>query len=283
LVVDDNRSNRRILEQILRDWHMRPTCSATAADAMQRLRCAGQAGEAFRLVLVDAHITPTDGFQLVQQMADEPAWNVDAVMMLNSGAPPDDIARCQQQGISSYLLKPIKQSELLKAILRVLGRADPDGPPDCTGESTRPPRTHPLKILLAEDSLVNQKLVTTFLEKAGHEVGVASNGRDAVAAYKSQNFDLVLMDVQMPEMDGFEAAELIRAHQRGSAKRVPILAMTANVLPEDRQRCLDAGMTDYLAKPIRAQQLHEAILRATDDLDSPLDISQNGDSPLRLA
>ena len=187
LVVDNNRANRDILEKMLQNWRMRPTGSATACEALELLRHARQACDPFRLVLVDARMTPADGFHFVQQVCSEPAGNEKTIMMLNSGDQPGDIARCRQLGIGSYLLKPIKQSELLEAILMALGHTTADTETVSTAPASRPPDTAPLKILLAEDSLVNQKLVTTLLEKAGHEVCVASNGREAVAAVSPRN------------------------------------------------------------------------------------------------
>jgi CheY-like chemotaxis protein len=181
------------------------------------------------------------------------------IMMLTSGERPGDVARCESLGVAAHLLKPVKQSELYDAIVTALGvAASEDEIPQCF--SAEPPcRRDRLRILLAEDSLFNQKLAVGLLEKAGHTVVVANHGKEAVAAWREGQFDLVLMDVQMPEMDGFDATADIRAAEANAGTHVPIVAMTAHAMKGDRERCLAAGMDDYLAKPIRASQLFETI------------------------
>jgi CheY-like chemotaxis protein len=181
------------------------------------------------------------------------------ILMLTSGDRPGDTARCRQLGVAAYLLKPIKQSELFDAIVLALGVSSADEEPTRPEMTEQWRRLHPLRILLAEDSLVNQKLAVGLLEKYGHSVVVANHGRAAMAALQSQSFDLVLMDVQMPEMDGFEATTAIRSLEQQTGKHVPIIAMTAHAMTGDRERCLEAGMDDYVAKPIRAQQLFETM------------------------
>jgi CheY-like chemotaxis protein len=180
-------------------------------------------------------------------------------MMLTSGDQPGDVTLCEQLGVASYLRKPIKQSELFDSIMLAFGISRPE---DEVLEKPAAPaasRVGPLRILLAEDSLVNQKLAVAVLEKRGHQVVVANNGREAVAMLERHDFDLVLMDVQMPEMDGFEATDAIRAKERRTGRHMPIIAMTAHALKGDRERCLEAGMDDYVAKPIHAKQLFETI------------------------
>ena len=212
LVVDDNATNRRILEEMLANWGMRPTASPAAREALGRL-ATGRARPAspIRLVLTDAHMPEMDGFDAGAHASSRiPSLASTVIMMLTSGDRPGDIARCEELGIAAYLLKPVKQSELFDAIMLALGVAD-GRPRDCTRPPPRCPAVRPLRILLAEDSLVNQKLAVGLLDKQGHAVTVANNGREAVAALETQPFDLVLMDVQMPEMDGLEATAAIRA------------------------------------------------------------------------
>jgi two-component system sensor histidine kinase/response regulator len=275
LVVDDNRTNRRILRDIFQSWGVHTAGVSQAAEAMQILRQAEAAGKPFSLVVIDAQMRGTDGFWVAEQIRGAPRLDTALVMMLTSGDQPGDIARCQRLGVNAYLLKPVKQSELREATLLALDRAGHGNSAD--GESRRSlEAVTPLRILLAEDSLVNQKLVVALLEKAGHDVTLANNGREAVAAFESQEFDVVLMDVQMPEMDGFEAAAEILSRQRRRAICVPIIAMTAHALPGDRQRCLEAGMTGYLPKPIRAEQLGATLLDATGARHSPRDTRPEG-------
>jgi len=260
LIVDDNATNRHILEEILRSWDMQPHSVAGARQAVQALRAAYRAGEAFPLVLTDANMPDEDGFSLAEQIRQDPELGSTLIMMLTSGDRPGEIARCEELGIAAYLLKPIKQSELFDAIVLALGvnavdeetPAEPAPPAPSAGG-------RPLRILLAEDSLVNQKLAVGLLEKHGHRVTLANHGREALAALESQDFDLILMDVQMPEMDGYEATAAIRAREQETRRHIPIVAMTAHAMKGDRERCLEAGMDGYVAKPIRAQQIFEAI------------------------
>ncbi len=237
------------------------------------MRQADGDGQPYPLVITDAHMPEVDGFTLAGEIrrkhdADEPV-----IMMLTSGDRPSDVADCKRLGISAYLLKPIKQSELLEAIelaLGLLGQRKPQpGVVDrrLTGQCAgRPEADTPrsLRILLAEDSLVNQQLAVALLTGEGHEVVVVNNGREAVAAVEQDRFDVVLMDVQMPDMDGLEATAIIRRNESAAGGRhLPIIAMTAHALAGDCQRCLDAGMDGYTAKPIDADELFAAIAELT--------------------
>jgi len=258
-VVDDNATNRRILEEVLSNWHMLPTTACGASEAMDLLRRAREQRAPYRLVLTDAHMPMVDGFTLAQEIKQDKEMGSTVVMMLTSGDHPDDVSRCEQLGIAAYLLKPIKQSELLQAIEVALG-IEAAVHEDLAATAPQPARPlRPLRILLAEDSLVNQKLAVGLLEKRGHTVVVANHGKEAVAAWKSEAFDLILMDVQMPEMDGLDATEAIRAQEQGTGGHIPIIAMTAHALKGDRERCLEAGMDGYIAKPIRLPELFGAI------------------------
>ena len=256
LVVDDNASNRRILEEFLRSWGMAPTLAPGGAQALQLLREAQGEGHPFRLVLSDAHMPQMDGFALAEAIRGDLAVGSTVVMMLTSGDRAEDPARCKELGIASYLLKPVKHSELLAAIEHAMGVAVSREAVSPSAEQQGPGG---LRILLAEDSLVNQKLAIALLEGQGHRVTVARNGREALAVSEIEEFDLVLMDVQMPEMDGLETTVAIRAAERGMGRRLPIIAMTAHALQGDRERCLDAGMDGYIAKPIRAKELFDTM------------------------
>jgi PAS domain S-box-containing protein len=271
LVVDDNATNRRILDAVLRSWQMAPTTARSAAEAIQLLLESRQKGEPFRLVLTDAHMPSMDGFMLAEQIKQDSILDSTVVMMLTSGDRPDDMQRCEDLGISAYLLKPIKQSELLEAIQFALGITVARKELRQAAKRRAPPAAQ-LRILLAEDSLVNQKLAVALLEEEGHVVAVASNGREACAQAASGNFDLILMDVQMPEMDGLEATAKIRAGEKQSKTHIPIVAMTAHALKGDRERCLEAGMDAYVAKPIRADEVLEtigALIAATGESAAP--------------
>lgn len=264
LVVDDNLTNRRILEEMLHHWAMAPAAAPGALDALDRIRQAHEAGEPFRLVLTDANMPHMDGFALAEKIKRDPTLGSTIIMMLTSGNRPGDVARCEALGIAAYLLKPIKQSELFEAIVLALGLTtaeDVELEALATGWAGQ---IRPLRVLLAEDSVVNQKLVVGLLERHGHTVFVANNGKEALAALQSQDFDLVLMDLQMPEMDGLEATAAIRAKEKRTGSHVPIVAITAHAMKEDRQRCLEAGMDEYLAKPIHAGQLFDTIQTVLD-------------------
>jgi PAS domain S-box-containing protein len=257
LVVDDNDTNRRILQEMLTNWRMRPTVVAGAADALDELRRASAAGEPFALVLLDAMMPGVDGFTLADQIKQSPDLAGAVLLMLSSAGRAEDAARCESLGIALYMTKPVKQSELLDAILTARHEVAP-------GEERRAPvasGARPLRVLLAEDNLVNQRLAVRLLEKAGHTVTVVGTGREAVEALGREAFDVVLMDVQMPEMGGFEATAAIRARERDNGQHVPIIAMTAHAMRGDRERCLGAGMDDYVGKPVRAQDLVEALAR----------------------
>jgi two-component system, sensor histidine kinase and response regulator len=258
LVVDDNATNRRILEEILRSWKMVPVTAPNAGEAIELLRESHKIGEPYGLVVTDGHMPQVDGFMLAEQIRRDADMGSTVVMMLTSGDRPEDTKRCEQLGIAAYLLKPIKQSELLEAIQYALGITSTRK--QWLQAAERPiPRMERLEILLAEDSLVNQKLAVALLEDEGHTVTVVNNGREACARVESGKFDIVLMDVQMPEMDGLEATTRIRFREKQTKAHIPVIAMTAHALKGDRERCLEAGMDAYVSKPIRADELFEAI------------------------
>ncbi|HJQ27057.1 MAG TPA: response regulator [Blastocatellia bacterium] len=265
LAVDDNATNRRILEQMLGGWGMRPALADGGRAALAEMAMAWQAGQPFALVLLDGQMPGMDGFALAAQIRRSAAFGGATIMMLTSNDQRDDIARCRELGISEYLVKPITQSSLYDAIIKALGAARADAEPARRIEPDAGLARRALRVLLAEDSAVNQKLMTRLLEKRGHTVRLAANGRQAIGALADGGFDVVLMDVQMPEMNGFEATALIRERERAAGGHTPIIALTASALKGDRERCLEAGMDDYLSKPIRKEELFQVIERFTPD------------------
>jgi len=262
LVVDDNRTNRRILEGMLGRWEMRTTSVEGGKEALEQLSTARDAKEPYGLILTDMHMPKMDGFTLVENIRDRPELATATIMMLTSAGHRGDAARCLELGVSAYLLKPIRQSELREAIARVLGAREEEGEiPLVTRFSlhdARDPSTY-LHVLLAEDNAVNQRLAVRLLEKRGHRVAVASNGREALVALEKGKFDLIFMDVQMPEMDGLEATVAIREKEKSSGLHLPIIALTAHAMKGDREQCLTAGMDGYLTKPIRPEELDEIL------------------------
>jgi len=260
LVVDDNQTNRRILEEVLLNWRMKPTMADSGEPALSEMMRAASAGRPFRLVLLDACMPGMDGFDIASRIKETPELAGAIIMMLTSNNHHNDAARCRELGVGAYLLKPVTQSNLFDSIMTALGALSiAEEPLRPAVSSTPPPVRTGLHILLAEDNTVNQKLAVRLLEKQGHTVVVAENGRDALAALESDSFDVVLMDVQMPEMNGFEATAAIRERERATGAHIPIIAMTAHALKGDRERCLAAGMDDYVSKPIRPVELAKAI------------------------
>ncbi len=261
LVVDDNQTNLRILHEMLAAWAMRPTAVSSAKEALESMLQAAHAGSPYTICLTDYHMPEMDGFELVQQIRAHAELHDTIVLMLTSGSMPDDTERAKQLGITAHLLKPVRQSRLLKHLESALLGEPVDGTEELAHERV-PPQLPPLHILVAEDGLVNQKLVRELLHKRGHHVRIVNNGQDAVAASREQIPDVVLMDVQMPVMDGIEATQKIRERERETGRHVPIVAMTAHAMKGDRERCLLAGMDQYISKPLRVNQLFEAIASA---------------------
>jgi two-component system, sensor histidine kinase and response regulator len=274
LVVDDNYTNRRVLCGMLSRWGMEVTAVDGGKAALQTLEIAKKAGHPFPLILVDGHMPEVDGFTLVDQIKRNPALIGATIMMLTSADHLGDAARCRELGISAYLIKPIYQTELLDAICQVLQRGQQKEQAVTSLPSREEERS--LRILLAEDNKVNQTLAVRLLEKWGHSITIAENGRDAVRAFESTSFDIILMDVQMPEMDGLEAAGSIRAKERMTGEHIPIIALTAHALSGDRERCLQAGMDSYVTKPISRKELQSAI-QAVVTLRKPLACSNVAD------
>lgn len=258
LIVDDNLTNRRILTEIVGMWRMNPKQAASAEEALTLLRHASRIGKIFDLVVTDVQMPEMDGFELVKQIKRAPSLAESVILMITSGENRGDLQRCRELGVSTYLLKPVRRAELRMAITRAIQTQN--SVPDLSGEmspSNPANKYHPvqLHILLAEDNSVNQRLAARILQKAGHRVTTVNDGQAAIAALQSTTFDVILMDVQMPEMDGFETTKAIRKQELGTGTRVPIIAMTAHAMSGDRDRCLAAGMDDYISKPIRANDL----------------------------
>jgi signal transduction histidine kinase/CheY-like chemotaxis protein/CHASE1-domain containing sensor protein len=258
LVVDDHAVNRRILGELLASWGLRPTMAASGREGITELRRAAQAGEPYPLVVLDYLMPDMDGIRVAERIRQTQELAGAIILMLSSADDHAAAERCSELGIALCLTKPIKESELLEALLHALGAV---GLPAREAPAPAPlERTaRPLRILVAEDNPVNQRVVQAVLEQRGHTPVLTGNGREAVAALEREDFDVVLMDVQMPEMDGFEATAAIRAREESDGGHVPILAMTAHALQGDRERCLAAGMDGYLAKPIRSDELIELV------------------------
>jgi signal transduction histidine kinase/DNA-binding response OmpR family regulator len=260
LVVDDNVTNRRILTEILSRWEMKPTAAASGGEAMAAIRRAFETGDPYALIVTDLHMPEMDGFELAERLKQSPYGAGPIVLMLTSGERLGDIERARRAGVSNYLIKPVRREELKDAIAKALGKqsASEENVASKRHIQYPAPRPRPLshsKILLAEDNLVNQRVVQRVLQKEGHDVVVVANGREAMEALRREAFDLVLMDVQMPEMDGIEATRAIRQTEALTKAHIPIVALTAHAMKSDQDRCVAAGMDGYISKPIQAADL----------------------------
>ncbi|MEZ6050710.1 MAG: response regulator [Planctomycetaceae bacterium] len=259
LVVDDNSTNRLILCEILKNWGMKPTPVNSAADAEELLRSAKALEKPFRVVISDVNMPNSDGFDLARSIRSDEQLSDTIIIMLTSGDRSEDLRRCEELQTDAHLFKPVKQSELFDVLVRLLGiisTDDDDGSDSGTAITESIPS---LRILLAEDSIPNQKLAVGVLKKWGHTVDVANTGLKAIEAWATQKYDLILMDIQMPEMDGHEATQEIRNREAGTTAHIPIIAMTAHAMAGDREACLASGMDDYVAKPVRKEDLLNAI------------------------
>ncbi len=253
LVVDDNATNRQILDETLRSWRMEPTLTSGGPAALVALTASLKEGKPFGLVVVDWHMPDMDGFTLVEQMRQLPELDSLVILMLTSDRPNEVLTRCHQLGVSAHLLKPIKASDLYNAIITALqvGPAKEAAPASAAPESDLPA----LRILVAEDNPINQLVIQHLLQNWQHQVVLVDNGRQALDMLAQQAFDLVILDLRMPEMNGFEALARIRAQEEGSGRRQPILALTAQAMKGDREQCLQAGFDGYVPKPIQSGEL----------------------------
>jgi len=258
LVVDDNATNRRILAEMAQSWGLRVHTAPSVASALDHLKRAVHHGEPVRLVLSDVQMPDADGFDLAVALQRDPTLGHPTTILLTSGGHPRDQARLEEANVAACLVKPVKHSELLETIQSVMGLAGASARTSAGEELTV--KLRPLRVLLAEDSVANQRLAIGMLEKGAHTVTVASTGAEAVDAFMAESFDVVVMDLQMPEMDGFGALRAIRRreHETG-ATPTPIVALTALASRKDEERCLAAGFDGYLTKPFRSRQLFEAI------------------------
>ena len=280
LIVDDNFTNCILLQEMTTSWGLVPTITANGKEALDRFNKAFASGRPFRLILLDMQMPELDGFEVAKMIKDAPSGEDARIILLSSTGQRGDCDRCKEIGISGYLPKPIKQSDLYDAILMTMGLRSEEMPAVITRHKVYEARES-FNILLAEDNLINQTLAIKLLETRGHRVTLASNGEEAVEAFKNGDFHLILMDIQMPKMDGFEATRRIRELeaeyqssianqpqlnmlriQRGrqsTIERVPIIAMTAHAMTGDREKCIAAGMDDYVSKPIKPETLFSVI------------------------
>ena len=267
LVVDDNPASRGLLEDAVHRWQMLPVVVENAEAALLALAEYRDNRRPFPILLTDAHMPRVDGFALVEKIREDQAMNEVRVVILTSGGLRGDAARCKKLGISAYLSKPFDRLELRDVLLRVVaGRSAAQENRELVTRHTIREQERALAFLVAEDNSVNQKLITRLLEKRGHNAVVAQNGREAVEALRKQTFDVVLMDCQMPEMDGFEATAQIRQMEQSTGKHVPIVALTAHAMKGDKERCLASGMDGYVAKPIQLEELFNVIASVAPNL-----------------
>jgi two-component system sensor histidine kinase/response regulator len=273
LVVDDNATNRQILEGWLRGWRTEPTVVAGGLEALDALWRASASGRHFPLVVLDARMPGIDGPALAERILQSPELSPTRIILLTSDDLHGEVTRFRELGIAAYAMKPVQQEELLEIIYRVLSRPAPieaatdatarpggeDGPPRVPAESAASAAR--LRILLAEDNDFNRQVIAHLLRRRGHDVVVVRDGRKAVEALDHSSFDLMLLDIQMPELDGFQVIEALRRREQTAGGHLPVVALTAHAMKEDRERCLQAGMDDYLSKPIRSAELVAAIER----------------------
>lgn len=256
LVVDDNRTSRMTLAEILSNWSMHPVLAADADQAFQYVRQFAEQQQPFSIILIDARMPNFDGFELAVAIKADPSFKSVIIMMLSTNDLDEDIARCEQIGIEHFMYKPVKQSELFDAIATATGSA-------AIARHTKPsiqthlipPHSRALNVLIAEDNVVNQRLVSDILQERGHTFMIANNGLEALLLHEQYTFDVILMDGQMPEMDGYQATREIRRQEQRTGRHTRIIAVTAHAMKEDRALCLSTGMDDYVTKPIDADHL----------------------------
>jgi len=259
LVVDDNEANRLIIHKMTAGWGMKPVSVKGGEEALAVMEAARQRRDPFRVIVIDARMPGMDGFQLAEKIKHKSELAQAIILMLTSAGQPGEAARCNELGISAYLLKPLLKADLLAALLRVLGHGGQETAAALVTRHTLRESSQKLHVLVAEDNRVNQTLMVRVLQKMGHSSVVASNGREALSLAFSQKFDVVFMDVQMPEMDGLAATVAIRKAEKSSGSHLPIFAMTAHAMKGDRESCLQAGMDGYLAKPVRFSDLEQTL------------------------
>lgn len=270
LIVDNSAANRSLLEEMARDWGMDPVAVSDGGAAIRAMEQANDEARAFGLTVIDARMPRMDGFALVREIKNRPDLPDPTVIMLTSAGKVGDGAHCRELGISAYLAKPVKKADLWQAITLALSTPPAAGKPEdlITQHSLREGR-RTLRVLVVDDSPVNLKLAVRLLERRGHTTATAGNGREAIRAVESDEFDVILMDVQMPEMDGIEATAAIRHLENATGAHTPIIAMTACTMEGDRERSLGAGMDGYISKPIHPGEMLEAVENIAQTMTSP--------------
>jgi signal transduction histidine kinase/DNA-binding response OmpR family regulator/HPt (histidine-containing phosphotransfer) domain-containing protein len=268
LIVEDHPASREILQELCANWNMETTLAIDGPSGLQAMIDAHAARRSFQLVLVDSGLPGLSGFNFADEVRRRSELNTGLVLMLSSANCAQDFARCRELGIGNYVVKPVGQSELLNTILTATGTE----PSEAQSSVIRKPQlpNRPLRILVAEDNPINLELASRLLEKMGHSVLTAGNGRQALAALEHARFDVILMDVQMPGMDGLEATRLLRQREQGTGGHIPVIALTAHAMKSDRERCLASGMDEYIAKPIRRQELIDALGRVMPAASLPI-------------
>lgn len=275
LLADDNATNRKLLQEMLLSWKMQPTAVANGEDALRELARAAEAGQPYAMAVLDVQMPGMDGFELAGHIRNHPEYAGATVMMLTSEGQRGHAATCRELGIASYLMKPISQSELLDAMMTALGNPPQAETPLITRHSLRESKRQ-LNLLVAEDNLVNQTLAMRLLEKIGHKVTIANNGIEAIQQWQAQRFDAILMDVDMPEMNGYEATLRIRKEEQGTGQHIPIVAMTAHAMQGAREECLRHGMDGYVTKPIDTELLWRELDKVAQGMgDKPIEMVQS--------
>lgn len=256
--MDDNDTNRRILELTLEHWEMRPVCVKDGYSGLAELQRAYESDDKFDVALIDYLMPEMDGIELIRRIRQDDRFSKVVIILLSSAGALFTNDKLKELGIESCLLKPVKNRALKDAIMMWF-----DGSSDLTMLAHEIPtiavRRDKLKILLAEDNIINQKVATRFLEKMGHTVHIASDGIEVLSIMDTESFDVILMDVQMPNMDGFDATKTIREREKLSGTHIPIIAMTAYAMKGDMEKCLEVGMDEYVSKPINVKELEQAL------------------------
>ncbi|TWU16380.1 response regulator [Allorhodopirellula heiligendammensis] len=270
LVVDDHPTNQRIFRELLKAWKLKPVCVDDGYQAIAELGRAKDMGTPYPMMLLDCMMPGLDGFGVAEQLQADPSFADTKVIMVSSAADSSDTKRCRKLGISRYLIKPVVQSELLETILQELSDAPPEHE---VGETPAiAPTGDELHVLLVEDNVINQRVASGLLTRMGHRVEIAENGKLAIEAWQRGRFDLILMDWQMPVMDGTEAAKVIRQQEASTGGHIPIIAMTAAAMKGDRESCLEAGMDGYISKPIDPKILTATLAKikgSADQVEKP--------------
>lgn len=262
LVVDDNETNLQILGKILTNWGLKPELAISGPKALDILKHAAAMGHPFQMAILDVRMPDMDGFAVAQRIKEDPQLGAPSILLLTSSSETGDPARCRELGVPAYLAKPVGEAELLETIRRALRlTTEREAEAELVTRQAVEEGRRPLRFLIVEDNPVNRLLVTRLIAKQGHTATVVMNGRDALDALEKEHVDCVLMDVQMPVMDGFETTALIREKERNGGGHVPVIAMTAHAMAGDRERCLTAGMDDYVAKPLNTKELFSTVER----------------------